>query len=298
MNTFVGRNPTWSSPLEPLSSPPWPHFAPQTGILVQPQAPGVPWTDAGEPADTHGDPHPGRTQSETLLDANTATRPATTPHVCCAAVLFDMDGVLADTAELHYHSWEPVAAELGIPFDRRVNDRLRGLSRADSLAVLLGGRPCTLTADDRTRYTSQKNAEYLRLVAQMTPAHLLPGASDLLRGLRASGARIAVASSSRNANRVLDRLGIKPLLDVIVDGNTARRSKPDPEVFLAAADQLGVRPSQCVVLEDAEAGVAAALAAGMRVVGIGPFERLRGAHLVVGSIAKLDAERVLGLLGD
>ncbi|MBK9118224.1 MAG: beta-phosphoglucomutase [Phycisphaerales bacterium] len=221
--------------------------------------------------------------------------PSTTP-LQPPAVIFDLDGVLTDTAELHYRSWIPVAAELGVPFDRTVNDRLRGLARPASLAILAGDHFDTLSTTERHRLMDQKNAAYLALVDKLGPQDAFPGAATLLSNLRAAGARLAVASSSRNARQVLDRLGLRPLLDTVVDANEAERSKPDPQVFQAAATALDVPPCHCVVVEDAAAGVAAGRAAGMRVVGIGPPQRLTGADLVVATIGDLHPEHVLALV--
>lgn len=212
------------------------------------------------------------------------------------AVIFDLDGVLTDTAELHYLSWKIVADELRMPFDRSVSDQMRGLSRTESLAVLLREDAVRYSDEQKRRFTELKNEAYLRLVDRMTSADLFPGTLDLLRGLRLRGVRIAVASSSRNAGRVVERLGVGDLLDTLVDANTVSCSKPDPQVFLRAAEKLGVPPHYCVVIEDAEAGVAAARAGGMCVVGIGPAERVGRADLVVGSMAALDADRIIGLL--
>lgn len=218
------------------------------------------------------------------------------PEDPVAAVIFDLDGVLTDTSELHYRSWKLVADELGLSFDRQINDAMRGLSRPESLAILLRDQSDRFRPEEKARLAERKNAEYLRLLAQMTPGDLYPGTLELLRGLRARAVRVAVASSSRNASRVVERLGIGAFLDVIVDANTVPRSKPDPQVFLAAAERLAVPPRRCIVVEDAEAGVAAALAAGMRVVGIGPAERVGRAHLRVGAVAELDADRLVELL--
>jgi beta-phosphoglucomutase len=190
------------------------------------------------------------------------------------AVIFDLDGVLTDTAELHYQSWQRLMDEVGVPFDRRINEALRGLSRRESLETILGARSGEFAERQKEEIARRKNDEYLTRVVRMTPADLLPGAGELLQTLRKRGAAVAVASSSKNAEAVLDRLGIRPLLDVLVDGNDIERSKPDPEVFLRAAERLGVPPARCVVVEDAASGVAAALAAGMRVVGLGPPERV------------------------
>ncbi|MCK4343072.1 MAG: beta-phosphoglucomutase [Phycisphaerae bacterium] len=226
-----------------------------------------------------------------------SVRPETDDKQVVAAI-FDLDGVLTETTELHYRSWRVVADELDIPFDRRAYEEMRGLNRSNSLAILLRGQEGRFSEAEQQRLAERKNEEYLRLVAEMTPSDLFPGALELLHGLRARGVRVAVASSSRNAGRVVERLGIGPLLDVIVDANTAPRSKPDPQVFLVAAELLGVPPARCVVVEDAEAGVAAGVAAGMWVIGIGPAERVGQGHAVVSSIGELSVDAMLRLLND
>jgi beta-phosphoglucomutase len=214
------------------------------------------------------------------------------------SVIFDLDGVLADTAELHYRSWQRLATRLGIPFDRSVNDRMRGVSRPESLAILLRGHETRFSAADQEGFLVEKNDAYLELVNQMTPADLLPGARPLLEALRAAGARISLASSSRNAAPVLERLGVAVLFDAVVDANTAARSKPDPQVFLLAAERLGVSPAGCVVIEDGAVGVAAARAAGMRVIGIGPAERLTGADRVVATMAEIDVALIAAVAAE
>lgn len=212
------------------------------------------------------------------------------------AVIFDLDGVLTDTAELHYQSWQGLMDETGILFDRRANEALRGLSRAESLETILGERSREFTAQQKEKLARRKNQDYLSRVARMTPADLMPGAGELLHELRGRGVPVAVASSSKNAGAVVDRLGIRPLLDVLIDGNDIQRSKPDPQVFLKVAERLGLPPSQCVVVEDAASGVEAALAAGMRVVGLGPAERVGCAHRIRSAIAALNADDLLELL--
>lgn len=215
---------------------------------------------------------------------------------CDAAVIFDLDGVLTDTAELHYQSWQRIADELGVPFDRQANEALRGLSRGESLERLLGARSADFSPQRKQEITARKNADYLERVARMTPADLLPGARELLIAARQAELGVALASASRNAGAVIDRLGIRALLDVIVDGNDAPRSKPDPQIFLLAADRLHVPPPRCVVVEDAGSGVAAALAAGMSVVGIGPKQRVGQAHLIVPAIGELTVAMIRSLL--
>lgn len=211
-----------------------------------------------------------------------------------AAVIFDLDGVLTDTADLHYRSWQLIADELGVPFDRARNEPLRGISREESLARLLGPRFGEFSPDQRRDITRRKNDEYLRLLKEMTPDDLFPGANQLLATLSDADVPVAVASSSRNAEAVLERLKLRSAFRVVVDGNQAPRSKPDPQVFLVAAQALGVVPAQCVVIEDAESGVHAALAADMRVIGLGPRERVGAAHRVADSIAQV----TLALIAD
>jgi beta-phosphoglucomutase len=211
-------------------------------------------------------------------------------------VIFDLDGVLTDTAELHYQSWQRLMDETGVPFDRQMNEALRGLSRRESLETILGARSSDFTEEQKEEITRRKNEEYLARVSKMTPADLLPGAGELLQSLRERGVAVAVASSSKNAVAVLDRLGIRPRLDALVDGNDIQRSKPDPQVFLLAAERLGLAPAHCVVVEDAASGVEAALAAGMRVVGLGPSERVAHAHQINATIGDLEVDELLELL--
>ncbi|RMF85213.1 MAG: beta-phosphoglucomutase [Planctomycetota bacterium] len=211
-------------------------------------------------------------------------------------VLFDLDGVLTDTAELHYQSWHDIADQFGIPFDRARNERLRGLSREDSLRTLLADAPRPLSADQQADVLRRKNEGYLSRVAAMTPADVFPGVVELLASLRRCGARLAVASSSRNARTVLERLELIARFDAVVDGNDAPRSKPDPQVFRIAAERLGVPAARCVVIEDAASGVQAARAAGMRVIGVGPRERVGAADHVVEAVCDLSADDILALV--
>lgn len=215
------------------------------------------------------------------------------PPPALEAVIFDLDGVITDTAEFHYLAWQELADAEGLAFDREANEALRGVSRADSLRILLGQRE----VDERTFATlmARKNERYVRLLADMSPDDVLPGALELLEACRARGLKLAIGSSSKNARTVLDALGITDRFETIADGTTVQVAKPAPDLFLAAARQLAVEPSRCAVFEDAAAGVDAALAAEMIAVGIGPRGRVGHAHLVFPSTAEVDLEAVLAL---
>jgi alpha,alpha-trehalose phosphorylase len=186
-----------------------------------------------------------------------------------AAVVFDLDGVLTDSAEHHFQAWHRLASEESLPFDRELNERLKGVSRMESLQIILDHAGQTAELRDKVRLADRKNAYFRELIAAITPADLLPGMRELLEDLRARGIRTAVASMSHNVWEVVRRLGIEALIDVIVDPATLVKGKPDPEIFLAAAERLGVRFEDCVGIEDARAGIEAIRAARMVPVGIG-----------------------------
>jgi len=203
------------------------------------------------------------------------------PATGLQAVLFDLDGVLVDTAHYHYLGWKRLADRLGIAFDQSKNELLKGVSRVRSLEILLGDHGAGFTEEERTAMATEKNGCYLEMVETLTPADVLPGALPFLKELRAAGVRTAVCSASRNAQRILTLLEIGSFLDEVVDGNDVKNPKPDPEVFSLAAERLGCDPARCLVVEDAAAGVEAGLAAGMKVVGIGSPEILGQAHMVL-----------------
>ncbi len=186
-----------------------------------------------------------------------------------AAVIFDLDGVIVSTDEQHYRAWKKLADREGIFFDRNVNHRLRGVSRMDSLEIILERAEGSYTEEEKAALAAQKNGEYCRSLAGLTPEDILPGAMAILNGLKELGVRIAIASSSRNARRILEGVGLADFFDAVVDGTEIQRSKPDPEVFVKAAQKLDMPADRCLVVEDAEAGVTAALAAGARVLAVG-----------------------------
>lgn len=199
------------------------------------------------------------------------------------AFLFDLDGVLTDTSEFHFLAWKRLAEDLGIPFTRQENEALRGVSRRESLALLLKGRPVSET--EATAMMEQKNRYYLELVEKMTPSSLLPGAKEILEELGRLRLKRVIVSVSKNAPLVIERLQLMPLIDGLVDGNAPARSKPFPDLFLLAANKFGLKPTDCLVVEDAAAGIEAAHAAGMLALGLGPFERVGNAELVLPSLA-------------
>ncbi|HEY9603900.1 MAG TPA: beta-phosphoglucomutase [Allocoleopsis sp.] len=213
-------------------------------------------------------------------NGTTGTSPANVPDI--RGFIFDLDGVLTETAEYHYRGWQRLADEEGIPFNRQANEAMRGLSRRDSLLHLLGGRP--RTEEQIQEMMDRKNRYYLESIEDISRDDLLPGALELLDELRAAGIKVAIGSASKNAKEVIERLGIADRVDSISDGYSVTRSKPAPDLFLHAAAQIGLAPEHCVVVEDAASGVEAALAAGMRAVGLGPVERVGAAHVVLPSL--------------
>lgn len=195
------------------------------------------------------------------------------------AAIFDLDGVLVDSARLHYVAWKRVADELGIPFDEAANESLKGVDRMGSLDLILARGGLSLPLAEREAIATRKNGYYLEAVAEMTPADQLPGAARLVADLRDAGLGCALASASRNAPLVLERVGLADAFDFVA--NPADHApKPAPDLFAAGAVALGVPPADCIGLEDAAAGIAAIRAAGMRAVGIGNRAVLGAADMV------------------
>lgn len=197
--------------------------------------------------------------------------------------IFDLDGVLTDTAEFHYQAWQKLADEEGLPFSRQANEALLGLSRRESLMQIIKDRP--FPEAKIQEMMERKNHYYVESIQNITAKEVLPGAITLLDELRQAGIKIAIGSGSKNAQTVMEKLGIGDRVDVIADGYSVQNSKPAPDLFLFAAQQLGLEPKQCVVVEDAAAGIEAAIAGGMWAVGLGSPERLSAAHVVLPSLA-------------
>jgi beta-phosphoglucomutase len=197
-------------------------------------------------------------------------------------VIFDLDGVLTDTADFHYLGWKKLADEIGIPFDREINEGMRGLPRRESLLHILGDR--RVPAAEFEEMMERKNGYYLQLIEEISPDNLLPGVKALLQQLRDRHIKIGIGSSSKNAKMVLEKLGIAEYIEAIADGYSVSRPKPAPDLFLHTASLLQLAPENCLVVEDAAAGVEAAVAAKMWALGVGPQERLHDAHLVLSSL--------------
>lgn len=195
--------------------------------------------------------------------------------------IFDLDGVIVDTAKYHYLAWKWLAEQRGIPFTEHDNERLKGVSRMRSLDIILEIGGLTLTDEEKEEMATRKNELYLEYIRRMDASEILPGAREYILALRDKGVRIALGSASKNAAFILERVGIGDLFDAVIDGTKVSKAKPDPEVFLVASDSLGLKPEECAVFEDAEAGVQAAKAAGIYVVGIGSREVLGEADEIV-----------------
>jgi len=209
------------------------------------------------------------------------------------AFLFDLDGVLVDTAHYHYLAWNRLAKELGFSFNVQDNERLKGVSRMQALQILLEIGGISASTEEKEKMAAQKNEWYVEYLETLNKDHLLPGAYDFIVSSRKLGIKIALGSASKNARTILNRLELLPLFDAIVDGTMTTKAKPDPEVFLLGAQLLQATASLCVVFEDAQAGIDAANTANMTAVGIGHKKNLTGAALVVPSLAHVTPDELL-----
>lgn len=209
------------------------------------------------------------------------------------AIIFDLDGVLVSTDELHYRAWKALAGRLGVPFDRAKNDRCRGISRMASLDIVLEDAPTAYTQAEREAFAAEKNETYRAMLASLTPADTLEGVLPTLAELRRRGYRLALASVSKNAPLILERTGLDRYLDAVADGNCITRSKPDPEVFFKAAEKLGMACESCAAMDDALAGIEAGRAAGMLTIGFGDSAKNKAGDL---NLERFD--ELLGLFPD
>lgn len=211
------------------------------------------------------------------------------------AFIYDLDGVITDTAEYHYLAWKQLAEELGVSFDRHFNEQLKGISRMDSLDRILALNPtlATMSEDEKKGHASRKNDYYLELIETISPADVLPGIEELLKMNQQHGLKIALGSASKNAAHVLEKLELTHYFDYIVDASKVMNGKPDPETFLAAAEALGLSPADCIGVEDSAAGIESINAAGMFSVGVGDAAHLHGADLLVDSTSLLDYDEII-----
>ena len=184
-------------------------------------------------------------------------------------IIFDLDGVLLSTDHFHYLAWKTLADKLGIPFDEKKNDLLRGVSRMDSLEIILGERSDEFSPEKKIAFATEKNLNYRRYLQTLTPEFVSPEVPETLQKLRVSGLRLAVGSSSKNTPLILEKTDLRKYFDAVSDGNNITKSKPDPEVFLKAAQFMSLDPSECVVVEDADSGIEAAKRGGFYAISIG-----------------------------
>ena len=202
--------------------------------------------------------------------------------------VFDLDGVVVDTAKYHFLAWRRLARELGFEFTEKDNERLKGVSRMRSLDILLEVGGVDFPEAQKAVFAERKNGWYVEYLKEMGPEELLPGSVALLERLRAAGVPTALATASRNSPLILERLGIRDRFDFVADGTNVTKAKPDPAVFLYAAEGIRVPPAQCLVFEDAAAGVEAAHRAGMKAIGVGRREDLPEADAIVTGLAAFD----------
>lgn len=208
-------------------------------------------------------------------------------------VIFDLDGVIVSTDEYHYLAWQMIANREGIYFDRKINDRLRGISRMESLNIILERASREYSDDEKLEMATAKNNFYRESLKKLTKAEILPGVTDLIAELKKRSIRIAIGSSSKNTMLILNQIGLTEQFDAIADGNRIMHSKPDPEVFFLAAKMLNLLPEECIVVEDAVPGIQAASAAGAKPVAVGSAQGCDGAKYSVSDLNKLNIEEFL-----
>jgi len=212
-----------------------------------------------------------------------------------AGCIFDLDGVIVDTAKYHFLAWQRLAEEMGFDFTEDHNEALKGVSRMASLEILLRVGGIVKDDEEKIELATRKNNWYVEYISHMTPEEILPGSIDLLNLLRSEGILTAIGSASRNAGMILDRIGLRTMFDAIIDGNKIHSAKPDPEVFLKGAEELGLAPENCVVFEDAQAGIEAAIAGGMKCIGVGSPLNLGRANLVVPDLKNITLNQIKNL---
>ncbi|WP_062107296.1 beta-phosphoglucomutase [Bacillus niameyensis] len=207
--------------------------------------------------------------------------------------IFDLDGVLVDTAKYHYLAWKELAGKLGFEFTIEDNERLKGVSRMTSLDILLevGHMQDQFSLEEKEKMATEKNDRYVEYISRLDESEILEGVLELLQELKGRGVKIALGSASKNAPIILKNVGLESYFDVVIDGNSVSKAKPDPEVFTLGADRLGVSYEECAVFEDSQAGLEAAKVAGMLAIGVGREEDLTDADIVYRSLKDFDVER-------
>jgi len=212
--------------------------------------------------------------------------------------IFDLDGVIVDTAKYHYQAWKVLANQIGIEFSEKDNERLKGVSRMESLEIILEIGNVKLSNEKKNEYATLKNKWYVDYINKMTPDEILPGCVEFITELRNAGILVAIGSASKNTPLILKKVGIGRLFDAVADGNIVNKAKPDPEVFIKASDLLGVNPENCIVFEDAIAGVKAAINAGMKCIGIGSQNVLAEAHYVISGLNEMSLSKLITIEKD
>ena len=209
------------------------------------------------------------------------------------ACLFDLDGVLVDTAIYHFQAWKMLGENFNYQLTEEQNEQLKGVSRVESLNRILDWANYSATSEQKEAWLIEKNENYLQLISNMNPAEILPGVLDFLGQIKELGYKIALGSASKNSEVILTKTGLLPWFDLIIDGNKVTKSKPDPEVFLKGAEGLGFKPEECIVFEDAQAGVEAAKKGGMKAIGIGEADVLSEADKVIPTFFGVKATELL-----
>lgn len=204
--------------------------------------------------------------------------------------IFDLDGVIVDTAKFHFLAWGKIARLFGFDLTEQLNEKLKGVSRVDSLNKILDWAGASISNEEFERFAYEKNEDYLKFVAKMNEEDILPGVSSFINKINIEKAPISLGSASKNAPGILKKVGLYDKFDAIVDGNSVTKAKPDPEVFLIAAKKLNMKPANCIVFEDSEAGIEAANRAGMISIGLGDKEVLGHADYVFSSFTEIDLE--------
>lgn len=207
-----------------------------------------------------------------------------------AACIFDMDGVIVDTAKYHFLAWKRLAAELGFELSPETGEQLKGIGRLEALNIVLKFGSIKANEKEKQKLAKRKNSYYLDFISNIDESELLPGVIEFLESLKRAKLKTALATVSKNASVIIEKTGIEKLFDVIVDGNMIKNGKPDPEVFLKAAEMLEVSPQECIVFEDAVAGIEAAHSAGMKCVGIGDPTILNSAVFVIRNLKEINPE--------